>query len=90
MAAAGARTDPPGFSARARLRFGCRLRLWHRARAGLLESQVAAAEGVDISETMVALARAKCSRAQFKVGDILAQPQLLQNTTISSPLFASC
>jgi SAM-dependent methyltransferase len=43
-----------------------------------LESQVAAAEGVDISETMVALARAKCSRAQFKVGDILAQPQLLQ------------
>lgn len=36
--------------------------------------------GVDISENMVALARAKCSRAQFKVGDILARPELLAGT----------
>lgn len=43
-----------------------------------LESLVDAAEGVDISENMVALARAKCHKAQFKVGDILGQPELLQ------------
>ena len=42
-----------------------------------LESMVTMAEGVDISENMVALARAKCRTAQLKVGDILAQPGLL-------------
>ena len=43
-----------------------------------VESLVDAAEGIDISENMVALARAKCRKAQFKVGDILSQPGLLQ------------
>jgi ubiquinone/menaquinone biosynthesis C-methylase UbiE len=43
-----------------------------------VESLVDAAEGVDISEPMVARARTKCRQAQFKVGDILAQPELLQ------------
>jgi len=43
-----------------------------------VESLVDVAEGVDISEKMVALARAKCRQARFKVGDILAQPELLQ------------
>jgi SAM-dependent methyltransferase len=42
-----------------------------------VESLVETAEGIDISENMVALARAKCRQAQFKVGDILAQPELL-------------
>jgi SAM-dependent methyltransferase len=35
-------------------------------------------EGIDISENMVALARAKCRKAQLKVGDILSEPELLQ------------
>ncbi len=43
-----------------------------------VEPLVDAAEGVDISENMIALARAKCHKAQFKVGDILSQPGLLQ------------
>jgi SAM-dependent methyltransferase len=43
-----------------------------------VETLVDAAEGVDISENMVALARAKCRKARFKVGDILAQPDLLE------------
>lgn len=43
-----------------------------------VESLVDAAEGIDISENMIALARAKCRKAQFKVGDILSQPSLLQ------------
>jgi SAM-dependent methyltransferase len=33
--------------------------------------------GVDISENMVALARAKCSKSRFAVGDIFSQPELL-------------
>jgi len=43
-----------------------------------VESLAQAAEGVDISENMVALARAKCRLARFKVGDILSQPDILQ------------
>jgi ubiquinone/menaquinone biosynthesis C-methylase UbiE len=43
-----------------------------------VESLVDTAEGVDISENMVVLARSKCRRAQLKVGDILSQPELLQ------------
>jgi ubiquinone/menaquinone biosynthesis C-methylase UbiE len=43
-----------------------------------VESLVETAEGIDISENMIALARAKCEKAQFKVGDILSQPDLLQ------------
>jgi SAM-dependent methyltransferase len=42
-----------------------------------LESLVETAEGIDISENMVALARAKCRKAQFKIGDILTQPGML-------------
>jgi len=36
------------------------------------------ADGVDISEPMVAVARGKCPRARLVVGDILTQPELLQ------------
>jgi len=43
-----------------------------------VEGLVDAAEGIDISENMVALARAKCQRARFKVGDVLARPELLE------------
>ena len=43
-----------------------------------LEPLVDAAEGIDISPNMVALARAKCRRASLHVGDILSQPELLQ------------
>jgi SAM-dependent methyltransferase len=39
---------------------------------------VAAADGVDISENMVAVARGKCLNARLQVGDVLAQPELLQ------------
>ena len=42
-----------------------------------VESLVDAAEGIDISENMVALARTKCRRAKLQVGDVLAQPDLL-------------
>jgi SAM-dependent methyltransferase len=35
------------------------------------------ADGIDISEQMVAVARAKCSRARLQVGDVLANPELL-------------
>jgi SAM-dependent methyltransferase len=45
-----------------------------------VESLVAAAEGVDLSENMVALARAKCRQARLQVGDILSQPDLLQKS----------
>ncbi len=45
----------------------------------VLEPLVAAAEGVDISENMAALARAKCPRAQLRVGDVLTHPELLPN-----------
>ncbi|MGA2244874.1 MAG: class I SAM-dependent methyltransferase [Verrucomicrobiota bacterium] len=44
-----------------------------------VESLVDSAEGIDSSENMVALARAKCRKARLKVGDILSQPELLQN-----------
>jgi len=43
-----------------------------------LEPLVDTAEGVDISENMVAVARGKCRRARLQVGDILTQPELLQ------------
>jgi SAM-dependent methyltransferase len=43
-----------------------------------LEPWVDAADGVDVSEAMVAAARAKCPRARLVVGDILARPGLLQ------------
>ena len=43
-----------------------------------LEPLVDAAEGIDISPNMVAVAREKCRKAQLQVGDILAQTELLQ------------
>ena len=43
-----------------------------------LEPLVDVAEGVDISENMVAVARGKCTKARLLVGDILARPELLQ------------
>lgn len=43
-----------------------------------IELLMDSAEGVDISENMVQLARAKCRKAQLKVGDILSQPGLVQ------------
>ncbi|MEI9863130.1 MAG: class I SAM-dependent methyltransferase [Limisphaerales bacterium] len=44
----------------------------------VLEPLVAAADGVDISENMVAMARGKCSKARLLVGNILTEPALLQ------------
>jgi SAM-dependent methyltransferase len=46
----------------------------------VLEPLVDAADGVDISENMVAMARGKCTRARLLVGDILASPELLQTS----------
>lgn len=43
-----------------------------------LEPLVDEAEGIDVSENMVAVARGKCRLARLQVGDILAQPELLQ------------
>lgn len=43
-----------------------------------LEPLVDAADGVDISENMVAAARRKCIKARLLVGDVLARPELLQ------------
>ena len=43
-----------------------------------LENLVDAAEGIDISPNMVEVARGKCRTARLHVGDILAQPELLQ------------
>jgi SAM-dependent methyltransferase len=43
----------------------------------VLESLVPAADGIDISENMVAVARTKCTRARLLVGDVLARPELL-------------
>ncbi len=43
-----------------------------------LEPLVEAADGVDISENMVAVARSKCTKAHLQVGDVLAHPELLQ------------
>jgi ubiquinone/menaquinone biosynthesis C-methylase UbiE len=45
-----------------------------------LEPLVDSAEGMDISENMVAAARTKCPKARFQVGDVLAQPELLKTT----------
>ena len=45
-----------------------------------LESLADTADGVDISQNMVALARGKCARARLQVGDILTQPELLQKS----------
>ena len=45
-----------------------------------LEPLVEAAEGIDISPNMVAVAREKCRRASLRVGDILTQPELLSGT----------
>jgi predicted TPR repeat methyltransferase len=42
-----------------------------------LESFATAADGIDISAGMVELAKAKCRRANFQVGNILTQPALL-------------
>jgi len=44
----------------------------------LLEPLVGTADGIDISEEMVAVARARCRKARLQVGDILTQPELLQ------------
>lgn len=43
-----------------------------------LERLVDAAEGIDISANMVEAARSKCRVARLQVGDILSQPELLQ------------
>jgi len=43
-----------------------------------LEPLVDSAEGIDVSENMVAVARTKCVKARLLVGDILAGPDLLQ------------
>jgi len=43
-----------------------------------LEPLVDAAEGIDISENMVEVARKKCRTARLQVGDILANPEILQ------------
>jgi SAM-dependent methyltransferase len=43
-----------------------------------LEPLVDEADGIDISSSMVAVARGKCRSAQLRVGDILAQPELIQ------------
>jgi len=42
-----------------------------------LEPLVAAADGIDISPAMIAVARTKCRQARLQVGDILTQPELL-------------
>jgi len=44
----------------------------------VLEKFADSAEGIDISENMVALARGKCRKARLQVGDILLRPELLQ------------
>jgi SAM-dependent methyltransferase len=44
-----------------------------------LEPVVDAAEGVDISENMVAVARNRCPKARLLVGDVLGRPELLQS-----------
>ena len=46
----------------------------------VLEPLVAGADGIDISENMVAVARARCARARLVVGDVLAQPGLLHGS----------
>jgi SAM-dependent methyltransferase len=44
----------------------------------VLEPVVDSADGVDISENMVAIARTRCNKARLLVGDILSSPELLQ------------
>ncbi len=43
-----------------------------------LEANVVAADGIDISQEMVLVARTKCTKARLQVGDILTQPELLR------------
>jgi SAM-dependent methyltransferase len=43
-----------------------------------LEPLVDTAEGVDISENMVEVARGKCPQVKLQAGDILSQPEMLQ------------
>jgi SAM-dependent methyltransferase len=43
-----------------------------------LEPLVDSAEGIDVSENMVAVARTRCVKARLRVGDILAGPEMLQ------------
>jgi ubiquinone/menaquinone biosynthesis C-methylase UbiE len=43
-----------------------------------LENHADTADGIDISENMVAVARTKCTKARLQVGDVLTQPGLLQ------------
>ena len=43
-----------------------------------LESVADTADGIDISEAMVSVAKTHCAKARLQVGDILTQPQLLQ------------
>lgn len=43
-----------------------------------LEPLADVAEGVDISEKMVEVARRKCKKARLRVGDILCSPEILQ------------
>jgi SAM-dependent methyltransferase len=45
-----------------------------------LEGLADTADGIDISQNMVAQARPKCARARLQVGDILTQPELLQKS----------
>lgn len=42
-----------------------------------LEPIVDTADGIDISENMIAVAQTKCVKARLKVGDVLSQPELL-------------
>ncbi|HEX9046585.1 MAG TPA: class I SAM-dependent methyltransferase, partial [Verrucomicrobiae bacterium] len=44
----------------------------------VLEPNVAAADGIDISAEMVAVAQTRCKKARLQVGDILTKPELLQ------------
>src|ERR1700710_2053556 len=44
----------------------------------VLEPLVHAADGVDISENMIAVARVKCIKSRLLVGDILTNTELLQ------------
>lgn len=43
-----------------------------------LENLADTSDGIDISENMVAVARTKCTKARLQVGDVLANPGLLQ------------
>lgn len=43
-----------------------------------LEPFVDSADGIDISENMIAAAKTKCVKARLQVGDILSNPELLQ------------